>query len=75
MGDLLIIKGKQFNTIAINVNTIVYIEETKDGCSIYLNDGSGVDCTHSFSEVIGAFHSPYPYDSNKNVFIQKNIVN
>ena len=56
MGDILIIKGKQFNSIAINVNTIVYIEETKDGCSIYLNDGSGVDCNYSFSKVIGAFH-------------------
>lgn len=75
MGDLLIIVSENCNSVAINVNTIVYIEETKDGCSIYLNDGTGVDCTHSFSEVIGAFHSPYPYDSKKNVFIQKNTVN
>ena len=79
MGDLLIIVSENYNSVAININTIVYIQETKGGCSIYLNDGTRVDCTRSFSEVIeifrSPFHSPYQDYSKKNVFIQKNTVN
>lgn len=76
MGDLLVIVNKGFNSIAINIDNISHIEETENGCIVYLNDGNSINIEdHSFNEVIGIFHSPYPYDSDKGVYIQKNMVN
>ena len=75
MGDLLMIVNKGFNSIAINIDNISHIEETKDGCIVYLNNGNAINIEgHSFNEVTGIFHSPYPYASNKDVFIQKNMI-
>lgn len=75
MGDLLVIVNEGFNSIAININTITYFEETENGCIIYLNNGSNINVEgHSFNQVIGIFHSLYPYDEKYDVYIQKNVV-
>ena len=75
MGDLLIIVNEGSNSIAINIDNISHIEETENGCIIYLNNGNVINVEgHSFDEVVGIFHSPYPCDSDKDVYIQRNMI-
>jgi hypothetical protein len=75
MGDLLmIVSDEDYDSIAINIDAITYIEETETGCMIYLNTGTCIIVNHSFSDVINIFNSPYPYDSNKSVFIKRNTL-